>query len=460
MLKMFRKTADSLVIVSVILVIFTILTWIVPAGSFDREELNGRTVVVPNTYHEVESSPQGLMDMLSAPFNGFEAAADVIAFVLIVGGAFTMMTSTGAIDAGLFRVLRIAKRRPGSKGLIIALLMVIFSLAGMSFGMSEETLVFTLICIPLARSMGYDALVGVAIPFVGAGMGFAGAAFNPFTVAIAQGIADLQIFSGFEYRLVVWGIFTLVAILFVLRYCSLLDQGRVKPILGATEKESAEIEEIPFNTARKVIVLLFVLSLAMIMLGAIRWDWYMAEICALFISLGVLSVIVNQSSTADAIKAFYEGAKTMLPAALIIALSKSILVIASNGNIIDTMLNSMASAADGLPKEVSVQLMFLIQGGINFFIPSGSGQAAITMPIMTPLSDLLGISRQTAVLAYQLGDGLFNLIIPTSGVTMGVLAIGGISFGQWIKWIWKLMVIVIILSMVFLALPVSLFEWQ
>ncbi|NNE56402.1 MAG: YfcC family protein, partial [Flavobacteriales bacterium] len=368
MLKLFRKTADSLVIVSVILVVFTILTWIVPAGSFERQEVNGRTVVVPDTYTEAESNGQGLMDLLSAPFHGFESAADIIAFVLLVGGAFSMLTATGSIDAGLFRVLGMAKRRPGSKGLIIAILMTIFSLAGMSFGMSEETLVFVLITIPLARSMGYDAIVGVAIPFVGAGMGFAGAAFNPFTVAIAQGIAELTPFSGAGYRLVIWAVFTATAIVFVLRYCRLLEKGSIRPILGANDQENAEIEDIPFNTSRKLTLVLFVAALVMVMVGAMNWGWYIAEICALFIALGIAAVVVNRTPMEKVIKAFYDGAKMMLPAALIIALSKSILVVADNGNITDMMLNSLAGTVEGLPKAVSVQLMFLVQGAINFFI--------------------------------------------------------------------------------------------
>jgi len=458
-MKFLKKSPDSLVIVSLVLFLFMALTWIIPAGEYQREVVNGREVVVPDTYQAMESQGQGFFELLKAPLKGFEGAMEIIAFVLLVGGAFQMMTSTGAIDAGLFRVLRLAERNPQAKGWIIALLMAIFSLAGMTFGMSEETLVFALITIPLARSMGYDAIVGVAIPFIGAGMGFAGAAFNPFTVGIAQGIAQLPLFSGFEYRLIVWAILTLLGILFVVRYAKRLDSGEVAPLVGKSKEAVKGIQEVEFNTSRKLVLLLFLASLILVMLGAIQFDWYIPEICALFISLGILSCVVNRSTMDEAVEAFYEGAKTMLPAAIIIALSKSILVLATDGRIIDTMLFHTAGAVDGLPHAVSVQLMFVIQGFINFFIPSGSGQAAITMPIMTPLADLIGISRQTSVLAYQLGDGLFNLIVPTSGVTMGILAIGDIPYDKWIKWIWKLMVLAILISFVLLAIPASLFEW-
>ena len=198
----------------------------------------------------------------------------------------------------------------------------------------------------------------------------------------------------------------------------------------------------------------------MIIVGAKYLGWYIPEICALFIALGVLSSIISGMGAQKSVDAFVKGCKIMLHAALVIAMSRAIYIVAAEGKIIDSMLHAVSGMVEGVPKAISVQLMFFTQGFINFFMPSGSGQAALTMPVMTPLSDILGISRQTAVLAFQLGDGLFNLIIPTSGITMGVLAIGGVPFNVWIKWVWKLMLVCIIVSMIFLALPVSVFEWH
>lgn len=242
-----RKAPDSLVIVSLILVLFAALTWIIPAGEFERKEMtleDGRTkeVVVPGSFHEIDPAPQSFWDLLKAPLGGFEAAADIIAFVLLVGGAFAMLTATGAFDAFFFRILRMARRRPKAKGLIIALLMTVFSFGGLTFGMSEETLVFALITLPLARSMGYDNIVGIAIPFVGAGAGFAGAAYNPFTVGIAQGIAELTMFSGAGYRLIVWAVFTAIAIAFVLWYARRLDNGKSKKMIYEGSAGSHEVE--------------------------------------------------------------------------------------------------------------------------------------------------------------------------------------------------------------------------
>ena len=458
-----KRTPDALTIVGVILLIVIGLTWIVPSGEFLREvkNIDGReiTLVQAGTYQEVAQQPQSFFSALTAPIRGFESAADIIAFVLLVGGAFSMLMATGAIDSALQKVLTYAKKHPGNGTLVILMLMSVFALAGYSFGMSEETLVFVLITLPLARSMGYDHFVGVAIPFVGAGVGFAGAAFNPFTVGIAHGIAELPLFSGAAYRTAVCAVMVIIAAWYVIRYANRLLKAPEKRFMPSLDAVNEEMQARPFNTQAKIILLIFFLSLGLVVFGAIEWGWYIAEISGLFIALGLLSAIIARMSVADTVKSFYTGAKEMLPAALIIALSKSILVVANDGKIVDTILFALSGLVDGMPKVIAVQLMFLTQGAINFFIPSGSGQASITIPIMSPLADLIGVSRQTAVLAYQFGDGLFNMIIPTSGVTMGILSIAKIPFGKWLRWIMPLMVILIVAAMIFLALPVLFFSW-
>lgn len=453
---------DSLVIIFVIMFLFAGLSWLVPAGEFERMMVNGRNVVVAGTYHTegVTPNPQSFWELLMAPIKGFMSASEIVGFVLIVGGAFTVLTATGAIDAFLLRILHIAQDKKHYKNAVIVLLMFIFSLGGMSFGMSEETLVFVLVTIPLARSLGYDNFVGVAIPFIGAGVGFSAAAFNPFTVAIAQGIAQLPTFSGFEYRLIVWFTMTLIATAFVLVYANRIERDPSRSLLKNLNLEFKPIEEVPLNAGRKVVLILFMLALASVMYGAVKLEWYIPEICALFILLALLSALVTRMGTDRMVKAFYSGAKDMLPAAIIIACSKGILILAEDAKIIDTILFHTAGLVEGVPTYLSVQIMLLVHGGINFFIPSGSGQAAITMPVMTPLADLMGISRQTAVLAFQFGDGLFNFIIPTSGITMGILSIAGIPYNLWMKWIWKLFLTLILASMFFLALPTLFFEWN
>jgi uncharacterized ion transporter superfamily protein YfcC len=455
-----KKSPDALVIISAVLVLFAVLTWIVPAGEYDRVEIDNRNVVVAGTYKSVDANPQGLGDILVAPVKGFVGAANIIAFVLLVGGAFSILTATGSMDAALKSVLNYAQRNPGTRHMIIPLLMIFFSLAGCTFGMREENLVFVLITLPLARSLGYDNIVGVAIPFIGSAAGFAGASINPFTVGIAQAIAELPPGSGVGYRWLVWAVFTAIAIAFVMLYVFRIERNpEIKLEADLDQPASAGTEEIDFSNRHKIVLILFGAAIILLMYGANEWGWYINEIAALFIALGLAAGIVCRMKTSEIVGSFTNGAKDMLTAALIIGISRSVLVVAEEGRIIDTVLYGFTSAVGDFPKVVSVQMMFLVQGFINIFIPSGSGQAAITMPIMTPVADLLGISRQSAVLAFQFGDGLLNLVIPTSGVTMGILAIGKIPFNVWLKWIWKLILLFAISSAVLLAIPELFNVW-
>ena len=460
-----RQFPDTLLIILVILIIFIGLTWIIPAGEFTRTELNGRTIVEPGTYQSVNSQPQGIGAFFMAPIKGFIGAAQIIAFVFLVGGAFSIVTKTGAVNAGLRQILRFSQRRPAAKRWILPLIITLFSLAGSTFGMSEETLVFVLITIPLSLALGYDSLIGVALSFVGAGAGFAGAFINPFTIGVAQGIAELPPTSGMGYRLVVWAVMTLVTILFIMRYAAKLDKDpSYSPVYELDQKRDKEQLKVdsdePFTGRQKLVLFCLLGALTLLVVGVSQWDWYINEIAGLFIGLGMVAALVARLKASVAVEAFKEGAKDMLTAALVIALAKGLIVVAEDGKIIDTLLNGIALATEGLPKVFTVQIMFIMQSALNFFVPSGSGQAALTMPIMAPLSDLLGISRQTAVLAYQLGDGLSNLVIPTSGVTMGVLAIAKIPYNVWLKWLLPLFIILSILAMLLLLPPVFMDFWN
>lgn len=463
-----RKFPDALTLIVGIMVIFMILTWLLPAGSFERteKEVNGltREVVVPGTYAEVKQSPQSPWDVLIAPLKGFAEAADIIGFVFFVGGAFAIINRTGAINSGLMQVVRFSEKNPAYKKLIIPLVMTLFSLGGATFGMSEETLVFVMITIPLAHAMGYDAVVGLAIPFIGSGVGFAGAFSNPFTIGIAQGLAEIPLFSGYEYRLIVWTIFTIVGITFVMIYANRVEKNPHKSLVYGmdTEMDFAGVhkdEDLRYTPVRKVILALLAVAIGMIIVGATRWDWYINEISALFIGLGIVVAVIYRLGISETLNSFYQGCKDVLVAAIIIGFSRGILVIAEDGQIIDTILHGISTAAEGLPNYLSVQIMFVVQTGINFFIPSGSGQAALTMPIMAPLADLLGITRQTAVLAYQFGDGISNIIIPTSGVVMGLLSISKIPYDKWFRFAFPLIIILSVVAMLLLIPPTTFYTW-
>lgn len=463
-----RKFPHSLLLVSIVLVLLVVLTWVIPAGKYDTEIINvggiTKTVVIPDSYREVESNYQGL-ELFLAPLEGFVSAADIIAFVFLVGGAFSIINRTGAINAGLYKVIEMTKRTEALRHFVIPLLMLLFSIGGATFGMAEEVLVFLMVTIPLAIALGYDSIVGIAIPFIGAGVGFAGAFMNPFTVGIAQGIAGIDpLFSGMIYRLIVWFLMTVIAIVFVYRYAEKVRKDPKKSVIGKIDYgdrlKGLSYDEMIFNTKRKIIIIGLVISLGILIYGVTVFSWYIAEISGLFIGLGLFSAIIYRLNPDEIINSFIDGAKDMIVPAVLIGLAKGALIIAENGMIIDTMLYNIANVAEGLPNVISVEIMFLIQSALNFIVPSGSGQAALTMPILAPLSDVLGISRQTSVLAYQFGDGITNFIIPTSGVTMGILEIAKVPYNTWLKWILPLMIILFLFAFIMLAIATSFDVWS
>ncbi len=453
------KVPDTLVIIFAILCMVVLLTWLVPAGSFAMETKQGREVLVPGSYSRVASQPQGVGALLMAPVRGFISAAQIIAFVFIVGGSIFVVSASGAIDAGLQRLVAISARRPAARRYMVVLLIVMFSLAGATFGMSEEVIAFVIITIPLAHSLGYDTLTGVFIPFVGAGAGFAGAFSNPFTIGIAQGIADLPPFSGYGYRLLIWACFTLLTVVFMLWYLRKISRDPSKAYRSAVGNDlEAPAESLDFDGRRRAVLIIFLLTIVVLVLGVAHLDWYITEIAGLFFGMAILTGVVARMHPNRVATAFAKGAKEMMTAALVIGFSKGILIVAQDGKIIDTILHALAGSVEGLHRVLAAEAMFGVQTAINFFLPSGSGQAALTMPIMAPLSDLLGITRQTAVLAFQLGDGLSNMIIPTSGVTMGVLSIAKIPYQVWVRWMAPLMLLYVLLAMAVLV-PAVLLEW-
>lgn len=461
---MFKKVPDTLVIIGIILAIFTALTWIIPAGQFDYEQQEYAKVVVPGSYKKLTQSPQGLDAFFVAPVKGFISGAQIIAFILFIGGTFGILHKTGAIEMGLKKIIYISFQRPVLQKMFIPFLMLLFSVAGATFGMSEENLIFVLLTIPIAISLGYDSIVGVAIPFVGSSVGFAGAISNPFTIGVAQGIAEVPLFSGWEYRIWVWLFLTFIGIFFVMLYANKVKKNpEISPVYQLDKTREAVgdyTNKVKLGYQNSFILLSFMVVIVLLVLGVNIWNWHINEISGLFIGLAVISAIIGKLELQEAIDAFTTGAKDLLPASLVVAMSKGILVILTDGKIIDTILFTLSDSVHGFSPIVSAQIMFYIQSMIHVLVPSGSGQAALSMPIMAPLSDLLAISRQTTVLIFQLGDGINSMIIPTSGVTMGILSISKISYQTWIKWIWPLMLCLFLAAMLILIPPVLLFDYQ
>lgn len=458
-----KRIPHTFTIVFALIVFAAVLTWIVPSGEYMRQTVDGREVVLNDSFHRVDSAPQ-TWQVFSALFNGFVDKADIIIFILMVGGAFWILNNSHAIDVGVMAFLRRVQRlsryklvdKLGVGNIIITLVMILFSLFGAVFGMSEETIAFVVVFIPLAIQMGYDSIVGVCMCYVAAHVGFAGAMLNPFTIGIAQGIAGLPLFSGVEYRLFCWVVLTVIGIAFVLWYASHVKKHpESSPVYKLDEYWRGRVEaneQSTFTIRHKLILLLLFVTIVALVVGVLAADWYIAEISALFFAMGILAGIIDRQSADDIAKLFLAGCKDILSAALVVGLASGIIFILKDGHIIDTLLYGLTRSLAKTGEVTSLAIMYVFQTLLNIVMPSGSAKAALTMPIMTQFADLIDISRQTTVLAFQFGDGFTNMLTPTSGVLIGVLGIARIPYGTWLKWVWKFILALIVIGFM-LMLP-------
>lgn len=455
-----KKLCNTYFLVFCIMACVAALTWIVPPGQYDRTELDGKTYAIAGSYHPVAREGQGLGAILSAPVEGFTQCAEIIAFILVVGMLFTIIERTGAINTVIKKISAFFAEKPQYKKCFIPVCMFLFSICGALFGMEEETLIFIPIFIPLALSLGYDTVIGMAIPFIGAFTGFSSAFVNPFTVGIAQTIAQLPMYSGWQYRVIVWFIFTSVVAGFFSWYGERVRKNPTKSITYKMDLDRrAELQVINdvevgpvfhITKAHRRVILVFLLGMVTLFYGVIRYQWYMIEIAAVFLGVSIASAYFGKLTLDQTTDAMIDGAKSMINVCILMALARSIVIISTNGHILDTFLDVMTKGVGQLHPIIASQAMFITQMMLNFFIPSGSGQAVLTMPIMVPLGDLVHVSRQTVILAFQFGDGWGNPILPTAPVTMGALALAGISYPVWVKWFLRLEVILVTLSLLLL----------
>jgi uncharacterized ion transporter superfamily protein YfcC len=546
-----RKVPHTFVIVFCCILVAAMMTWFIKPGKYVQEQVDGESVMtfyyqdqLPEPYaQEFHAEPQ-TWQVFSALFKGFEKQSGIIVFILIVGGAFWILSKSRAIDTGIMAFLGFTKRlehnkvigKIGVNNIIITMIMILFSLFGSVFGMSEETIAFTLIIIPLAISMGYDSIVGVCMVYVAAHIGFSGAMLNPFTIGIAQGIADIPLFSGIGYRLVCWVILTIVGIVFVLLYANKVKKNPKISIVYEDDEywrnnsslRGAELSDatrqstssetsgllrssLPRNdgawivygfivaillfcairypmTAMKIgnststlpllpigaglfalvgffalrkSVPYFILTLLFgtvyyLIVGVLGYGWYIMEIATLFLFMGVCSGLSIGKSASDIAKLFIEGMGDILSAAVVVGLAAGIVTVLQDGGVIDTILYGLSKSMSNLGVIASTEIMYGIQTLINIVIPSGSAKAAITMPIMAPFSDLIGISRQTTVMAFQFGDGFTNMITPTSGVLIATLGVARIPWEKWVRFIWKFILVLIVVGGLLLIPTVTL----
>jgi len=455
----------SYTLIFFIMILMAALTWIVPSGQFERQEVTvdgvTKSAIVPGTYHEVSKHSegtdlrQGIPQILSAPMEGVINAVDVVAFVLVVGGAFGIILQTGAIDRGL---LALARRLKNKGILVIPIAMVICSLGGSTFGMSEEIIPLYAIFISLMFALGFDSMTAILILFLGTQIGYVGSTTNPFSVLIAQGIAGVQGNPQLWLRFIEWIVFTGISIAFTMWYAHRVKKHPEKSVVFKNDLINRPLflkedtgEEIGFSLRDKLIISGFVVTLGLIVWGILTKGWYMTEIGALFFALGIFAGLVSRMNQREMAENFVKGCGEFVYAAVIIGLARGILVLAENGMIIDTILNYLSELLKGLPNYAFTTIMLLVHNIITFFVPSSSGEAALTMPVLAPLGDLVGINREAIVTTYQFGNGLTNLISPTGGVLLAGLAIARINFGQWLKVIMKLFVVLWIIAAIFSA---------
>ncbi|MDY5318662.1 MAG: Na+/H+ antiporter NhaC family protein [Candidatus Egerieousia sp.] len=445
------KVPGTYTIIFAMILLSALLTWFVPGGEYVKGEEGTLS------YRDVESVPQ-LFGVFTALYHGFVKQSGIIIFILIVGGSFWLLNSTGAISVGIGRFIRSVGRY---HKVVLVAITLLFSLAGAIFGMSEETIPFVGIVVPLVVSMGYDAFLGMLIVYVAANVGFSSAFLNPFTVGIAQEMAELPLFSGMEYRLFCWAILTLLLILFVLFYAKSVYKAPQAPAVSqptaaqcSTAAPQAPAEQQPcpqqMSAAQKIILLILFATIVLLVVGVTLWGWYMAEISGLFLAMGIVSGIVAGYDSGRISSEMIAGAKDILSSALVVGLASGIIVILQEGRIIDSILNSLQAALNNAGGEWSLSAMYGIQALINTIIPSATAKAAITIPIMAPFSDMVGVSRQAMVLAFQFGDGFTNMITPTSGVLIASLSMARITYSEWVRKIWRPVLALMVIGLLLL----------
>ena len=432
------RIPSTYVIIAILIAISAVVTWLVPGGQY---------ATAPDgslAYEPVASAPQ-TWQVFTAIYHGFVRQAGIIIFILVVGGAFWLLNATGAVSAGISRFITAVGKRDK---LVLVAITLLFSLAGAVFGMSEETIPFVGIVVPLVISLGYDAFMGMLIVYVAANIGFSSAFLNPFTVGIAQGMADLPLFSGLGYRLFCWAFLTLLLAVFVVVYARRTQKA---PVLNGPMTNAAE----PLTRRQKGVLVVLLITVVALVVGVTCFDWYMPEITGLFLLMGIVCGIIAGFSANRIADELLAGARDILSAALVVGFASGIIVILQDGHVVDSILHAMQEGMDGSGPVASLTAMYGIQAVINFLLPSATAKAAITIPIMAPFSDLVGVSRQAMVLAFQFGDGFTNMLTPTSGVLMAALAMARIPYEKWVKWIWKMVVVLLVLGLL-LLLPTVL----
>jgi len=511
-----REMPDAYLIIFGVILLAAAATYLVPAGTFSLHEVmvekdgqeTTRMVIDPDSFrysiddagarekvtvslfsgeahlgeeriHRFPSDAKGEIGVFNYVFEGmtsgskYGAAVGVIAFILVIGGAFGIIMRTGAVEVGILKVIELTR---GYDLLLVPVLFGTFSLGGAIFGMSEEAIAFAMLVTPLMVRLGYDSITAVLVTYVATQVGFATSWMNPFNIGVAQGLAGIPVLSGAGFRICMWLVFTIGVGAWVMSYAIRIHRDPSRSLThesdavfrsGEQMETDGSVSQERFQTGHALVLLVFFLGIAWIIWGVVAYQYYIPEIATQFFIIGVLCGAVGVAFRLNGMRlnaipeGFRQGAGDLLGAALIVGMAKGIILILggddpTSPSVLNTLLHAAGNWIEPLPGQVSAVSMFAFQSVLNFFVPSGSGQAALTVPLMAPLADIAGLPRQIAVLAFQLGDGLTNILIPTSASLMGTLAVARIDFTLWVRFIWKLQLALFALAVAFIALAVAI----
>lgn len=431
-----------------------VLTWIVPSGEFETTVNEaGREVVVPGSFETIpEKEYLSVTALFTAIPRAFADAQGIIFFVLIIGGSLAVIRETGAIDALLGKILNSYGNQPGP---LLFLMMMAFAVASATLGMAEEYIPFAIILVSLCIALNLDAITAIGTMVVGYGIGYGIAILNPFTLLIAQDIAELQPASGMWYRLILAVPLLAVGFHHVWSYAKRVKNDPESSLMKDIEQHEHEPIEYPHMDLKKIIVLgMTLIALIFLIIGIWQWHWYIIELGAIFFALAILAGLFGGLGVNNTASTFSKGAAELTGTALLIGFARCIALLMEDGEILHTVVNGLATPLSYAGSEIAGVGMLGVQSILNFFIPSGSGQAFVTMPLMAPIGDIVGVSRQVAVLCFQLGDGLMNMIVPTNAVLMGILGLANIPYERWFKFIYPLIIKLLVICAVAIAVAV------
>jgi len=454
-----------------LIIVFAILTWILPSGSFERElvetNVGERNVVIPGSYQRVDKISedgdlrQGIMAVLMAPTRGVQNAADVVAFVILIGGTFALINKTGAIAAGMKKVIAKLKHR---SVLLIPIVMVLFALGGTSFGMAEETLPFYAILLPIIMGMGYDSMTAFLLIFLSATLGYSASTTNPFSVLIAQGLAGIEGNPQLIFRYIQWAIYTAMGIGFVVFYANKVKKNPKSSIMYEDDlalrtelgETNGQEEHNEFTNKHKLVLLVFAIGMIIMVYGLLTYGWYMDEISMVFLGTGLAVALVYGMREQEIATTFVDGMKDFVYAGIIIGVMRGILVVAEDGMIMDTILNTLVNALQGVPTYIYTTLCSIFYSVLSIMLPSSSGMAALTVPIFGPLTEILGINKEALITAYQYGNNNISLLSPTNVILVAGLGICRIPIERYWKVVWKFMIPVFVVGWIFAGISALL----